>query len=84
MVALVEALIGKGCDVRILDPSVSLAQLVGANRRYIEEEIPHIASLMCEDIQRLLDHAEVLVIGTAAERRRSPLPRSAPITSSST
>ena len=66
MVALVEALIGKGCDVRILDASVSLAQLVGANRRYIEEEIPHIASLMCEDIQQLLDHAEVLVIGSAS------------------
>src|SRR5207245_7847172 len=65
MVTLVEALIGKGCDVRILDPSVSLAQLVGANRRYIEEEIPHIASLMCVNIQRLLDHAEALVVDTA-------------------
>ena len=39
---------------------------VGANRRYIEEEIPHIASLMCEDIHQLLDHAEVLVIGSAS------------------
>src|SRR4029077_11076352 len=66
MVTLVEALIGKGCDVRILDPSVSFARLVGANRRYIEEEIPHIASLMCEDIPRLLEHAEVLVIGSAS------------------
>ncbi|OLD63114.1 MAG: GDP-mannose dehydrogenase [Acidobacteria bacterium 13_1_40CM_2_68_5] len=66
MVPLVEALIGKGCDVRILDPNVSFARLVGANRRYIVEEIPHIASLMCEDIQRFLDHAEVLVIGSAS------------------
>src|SRR2546430_7523171 len=66
MVTLVEALIGKGCDVRILDPNVSFARLVGANRRYIDEEIPPIASLMCEDVQRLLDHAEVLVIGTAS------------------
>jgi GDP-mannose 6-dehydrogenase len=66
MVTLVEALIGKGCDVRILDPNVSLARLVGANRRYIEEEIPHIASLMCEDAQRLLEHAEVVVIGNAS------------------
>lgn len=65
MVALVEALIGKGCDVRILDRNVSVARLVGANRRYIEEEIPHIASLMCEDAQTLLKHAEVLVIGSA-------------------
>ena len=66
MVTLVEALIGKGCDLRILDPNVSFARLVGANRRYIVEEIPHIASLMCEDIQRFLDHAEVLVIGSAS------------------
>src|SRR5436309_14568532 len=83
MVTLVEALIGKGCDVRILDANVWLAQLVGANRRYIEEEIPHIASLMCEDIQQLLDHAEVLVVGSASREAGSPLPRSAPSTSSS-
>src|SRR2546429_3112033 len=66
MVTLVEALIGKGCDVRILDPNVSLARLVGANRRYIEEEIPHIASLLCDSVESLLAHAEVLVVGNAA------------------
>src|SRR5438876_7893673 len=67
MVALVEVLIGKGLDVRILDPNVAVARLVGANRRYIEEEIPHIASLMCEDLTTLLDHADVLVIGNTGE-----------------
>jgi GDP-mannose 6-dehydrogenase len=67
MVALVETLIGKGCDVRILDRNVSIARLVGANRRYIEEEIPHIASLMCENIAALLTHAEVLVVGYPCE-----------------
>jgi GDP-mannose 6-dehydrogenase len=67
LVAVVEALIGKGCDVRILDRSVSIAQLVGANRRYIEEEIPHIASLMCDDVDEFLAHADVIVIGNADE-----------------
>jgi GDP-mannose 6-dehydrogenase len=67
MVTLVEALIGKGCDVRVLDRSVSIARLMGANRRYIEEEIPHIASLMCENAETLLAHAEVVVIGNAGE-----------------
>src|SRR5437870_10698962 len=66
-VALVEALIGKGCEVKVLDRNVSLARLIGANRRYIEEEIPHIASLMCEDLKTLLDHADVLVIGNTGE-----------------
>jgi GDP-mannose 6-dehydrogenase len=68
MVTLVETLIGKGCDVRILDRNVSIARLVGANRRYIEEEIPHISSLMCDDVESLLAHAEVLVIGNADEQ----------------
>jgi GDP-mannose 6-dehydrogenase len=67
LVTLVESLIGKGCEVSILDRSVSLARLVGANRRYIEEQIPHIASLMCDDLEALLEHAEVLVIGNAGE-----------------
>jgi GDP-mannose 6-dehydrogenase len=63
LVALVETLLGKGCDVRILDRNISLARLVGANRRYIEEEIPHVASLMCESVEELLAHAEVVVVG---------------------
>lgn len=65
MVTLAEALIGKGCDVCILDRNVSLARLMGANRRYIEEEIPHISSLMCETVEDLLEHADVLVLGNA-------------------
>jgi GDP-mannose 6-dehydrogenase len=67
MVRVVEALIGKGCDVRILDRSVSVARLTGANRRYIEEEIPHISSLLCDGTADLLAHAQVLVIGNGGE-----------------
>ena len=63
MVALVETLIGKGCDVRILDPNIVMARLRGANRQYIENEIPHIASLLCETVDGLVTHADVIVIG---------------------
>src|SRR5213083_467023 len=73
MVTLVETLIGKGCDVRILDPSVAVARLRGANRRYIEEEIPHIASLLCDSVETLLAHAEVLVVGNASDEARRAL-----------
>lgn len=67
MVTLVESLIGKGCQVRILDRHVSIARLVGANRRYIQEEIPHISSLMCQTTEELLAHAEAVVIGSMGE-----------------
>jgi len=62
MVTLVETLIGKGCDVRIFDPNVAVARLRGANRRYIQEEIPHIASLLCASVEALVAHGEVLVV----------------------
>ena len=71
MVALVEALIGKGCDVRVYDPTVVLSSLKGSNRRYIEAEIPHISSLLCDSIDALVAHAEVLVFGaTGGEAAR--------------
>lgn len=67
IVTLVETLLGKGCTVQIFDPNVRLAALVGANRRYIEKEIPHISSLMCDDLHTLVEEAEVIVIGSAGD-----------------
>jgi GDP-mannose 6-dehydrogenase len=67
MVTLAESLIGKGCDLRIYDPTVVLASLHGANRRYIESEIPHIAQLLCDDIAPFIAHSEVLVFGTTGK-----------------
>lgn len=78
MVVLVETLIGKGCEVKILDRNVSMARLMGANRRYIEEEIPHIASVLCTEIDELLDHAEVLVVGNDGEDTREVLSAATP------
>ena len=78
MVTLVETLIGKGCDVRILDGSVAMARLRGANRRYIEEEIPHIASLMSGGVEALLAHAQVLVIGSAGDEAAQVLAGAGP------
>ena len=73
MVTLVETLIGKGLDVKILDHNVSVAKLTGANRRYIEEEIPHISSLMCTEAADLLNHSELLVVGNPGEETAAAL-----------
>lgn len=63
-VELVERLIGKGYDVAIYDHNVNLARLVGANRDYILNQIPHISNLMVDSADVLLDHAETIVVGT--------------------
>ena len=62
LVSMVECFIGKGLDVCIYDPTVNIARLVGANRRFIEESIPHISSLMTTEVDELIDRAEVLVV----------------------
>lgn len=63
MVTLAERFIGKGLTLRIHDPFVNLSRLVGANRRYIEESIPHIGSLMCDSLSDVVVPADILVVG---------------------
>jgi len=73
MVELIETLIGKGYKVKIYDENVSMARIYGANKRFIEKEIPHISSLMCSSIEEVLEKSEVLVIGNNSESfRRIP------------
>jgi GDP-mannose 6-dehydrogenase len=67
LVALTEALLGKGLAVRIYDRNVSLARLTGANKEYIEREIPHLAELMVENLAEAATHGDVVVIGNNAE-----------------
>ena len=63
MIEVIERLIGKGYDLRIYDRNVSLAALVGANRDFILNRIPHISRLMVADIDSVLAHAQTIVIG---------------------
>lgn len=63
IVELIERLIGKGFELKIFDRNVNLARLVGANRDYILNRIPHIAALMVEDIDDATADADVVVIG---------------------
>ena len=63
MVSLIETLIGKGLKLSIYDRDVELARLFGANKSYIEQEIPHISQLMKPDLNDVVESSEVLVIG---------------------
>jgi GDP-mannose 6-dehydrogenase len=63
MVEIIERLLGKGFDLRIYDPNVNLASIVGANRDYILNHIPHISKLMVDYMDAVLEHAQIVVIG---------------------
>src|SRR5262249_6443260 len=75
IVILAEALLGKGCALRIYDRNVSLARLVGANKEYIEQQIPHLSSLLCPTIDDVIDRSDVVVVGNRSPEFAEALTR---------
>jgi GDP-mannose 6-dehydrogenase len=63
LLAMAEHFVGKGLKVRIYDPEVNVSSLVGANRRYIDQALPHIGSLMCSEPGPVIDESDVIVVG---------------------
>ncbi len=63
VIEVIERLIGKGYDLRLYDKNVKIASLVGANRDFILNRIPHISRLMVNSIDAVLEHAQVVVVG---------------------
>jgi GDP-mannose 6-dehydrogenase len=78
IVILAEALLGKGFRLCIYDKNVSIARLVGANKEYINEQIPHLSSLLCDTIEEVLDSSDVIVVGNAAPEFSEALTRTRP------
>jgi GDP-mannose 6-dehydrogenase len=63
VIEVIERLLGKGYDLRIYDKNVNIASLIGANRDFILNRIPHISRLMVNRIDAVLDYAQTIVIG---------------------
>lgn len=70
VVRLIEALIGKGLDVKIYDADVSRSNVLGANREYVEREIPHIWDLVRSSIDEVIEASDTIVIGNPSEEFR--------------
>jgi len=68
LVILAERLIGKGVPVRIFDANVSVARLMGANRSYVEQELPHLSALLGDDLEAMVEEAAVVVVGNRDPR----------------
>lgn len=62
IVMLIEMLIGKGFQITIYDEEVSLAKLYGANKRYLDETIPHITSLMESSVSQVVGKSDLIIV----------------------
>lgn len=73
-VQLVKRLLGEGCTIQIWDENVSFGSLIGSNRQYIEETIPHIGSLLCPVLGLVVRNAELIVVATRGLDSKALLP----------
>jgi GDP-mannose 6-dehydrogenase len=63
-VNVIEALLGKGCDITIYDKNINLAMLTGTNKDYINSRIPHLATLLSDDPYNLIEKSDIIIINT--------------------
>jgi len=63
LVLVAKRLLGEGCELRIFDPEVQLSRLLGANRSYIDANIPHLGELLCPDIESMMGPSDVILVG---------------------
>jgi GDP-mannose 6-dehydrogenase len=62
VVEMVEYLIGKGIDLRIFDPHISLETIYGTNRNFLLNAIPHVSRLLEPALGELIAWADFLVV----------------------
>ena len=71
-------LLDAGYSLCIYDKNVSIARLVGANKDYINTQIPHLSSLLTESIDEVLEKSDVIVVGNGAPEFGDALTRTRP------
>jgi len=71
IVPLIETLIGRGYEVVVYDEYVKPDRLFGANKAYLDRELPHIASAMRPEIDQVMAEAEVIVIANSSAAFRA-------------
>jgi len=78
MIVLIETLVGRGYQVYVHDEHVQVDKLMGTNKEFLENELPHIASLMRSSLDEVLKAAEVVVIANGSDQYRRIVNRLTP------
>jgi GDP-mannose 6-dehydrogenase len=67
---VVGTLVGKGYSMLLHDPHLDLERLLGANRRFVEDEVPYLPERLKTSIDEVLDGSEVVVVAHGAKTYR--------------
>ena len=61
-VRLAERLIGRGYPIQIYDPNVYDKKLIGSNREFVLQHLPHFFSLLTVDLSNLIKKCDTVVV----------------------
>jgi GDP-mannose 6-dehydrogenase len=68
IVEVAEVLLGKGCDLKVHDKNVHLSNLIGRNRQYVNEKIPHLENIITDDLDEVIDNSELIIVANKEEQ----------------
>lgn len=73
IVEVTEILLGKGYDLKVHDKNVHLSNLIGRNRQYINEKIPHLEKIITDNLDEVMDNSELIIVANK-EQQYADLP----------
>jgi GDP-mannose 6-dehydrogenase len=59
---VIGTLVGKGYSVLLHDPNISMERVLGANRKFVEDEVPYLPERLRHDLREVVEASEVIVI----------------------
>ena len=68
---VVGTLVGKGYSVLLHDPNIDMARVLGANRAFVEQEVPYLPERLKGDLREVVDASEVIVVAHGAPEYRA-------------
>ena len=63
---VIGALVGKGYPVLLHDPNLDMERVLGANRRFVEDEVPYLPERLRAGVEEVVAASEVVVVANRA------------------
>jgi len=67
---VVGRLVGKGYSLLLHDPNVDMERVLGANRQFVEEEVPYLPERLRSDLREVVTRSEIVVIANGSRAYR--------------
>ncbi len=67
---VIGTLVGKGYSVLLHDPNLDMEKVLGANRRFVEDEVPYLPERLRTDLDQVVRESEVVVVANGAKEYR--------------